>query len=91
MGGSGGGGALDEPGLPDPRDRVQFCAFNLETAAGCTYTPSAPSVPSHAGLGPWEWNIDLVIAVECIVDGGFHVRVPAYCASSDKVFERIMK
>jgi choline-sulfatase len=24
VGGSGGGGALDEPGLPDPRDRVQF-------------------------------------------------------------------
>ena len=24
MGGSGGGGELDEPGLPDPRDRVQF-------------------------------------------------------------------
>jgi arylsulfatase A-like enzyme/Tfp pilus assembly protein PilF len=24
VGGSGGGGSLDEPGLPDPRDRVQF-------------------------------------------------------------------
>ncbi|TMB55121.1 MAG: tetratricopeptide repeat protein [Chloroflexi bacterium] len=24
VGGSGGGGELDEPGLPDPRDRVQF-------------------------------------------------------------------
>jgi hypothetical protein len=24
VGGSGGGGTLDEPGLPDPRDRVQF-------------------------------------------------------------------
>ena len=73
------------------RERVQFCALNLETAAGCTYMPSAPSVPSHAGAGPWEWNVDLVIVVECAGAGGFQQRVVARCASSDKVFESLMK
>jgi len=73
------------------RDRVQFCAFNLETAAGCTYTPSAPSVPSHAGQGPWEWNVDMVVVVECSGAGGFQQRVVARCASSEKVFEGIMQ
>jgi hypothetical protein len=73
------------------RERAQFCAFNLESAAGCTYSPTAPSVPSHAGQGAWEWNVDMVVVVECAGAGGFQQRVVARCGSSDKVFERLMK
>ena len=74
------------------RERTQFCAVELETAAGCTYTPTAPSVPADARLaGEWEWSVDMVVGAECERGGGFTLRQPARCGSSAKVFGGMSK
>jgi hypothetical protein len=73
------------------RDRVQYCGFEIDTVAGCTYQPTAPSTPTDATRGPWEWSVDMVVVAECERDGGFALRVPARCGSTGKVFERIAR
>lgn len=74
------------------RERTQFCAVELETAAGCTYVPNAPSVPADARVaGEWEWSVDMVVVAECQGSTGFTVRAPARCGSSAKVYEGMLK
>lgn len=66
--------------------RTQYCAMDLETVAGCTYSPSPPSPPSDAGTGAWEWNVDVVVAATCL-QGSYQVRVSGRCGSSMKLIE----
>jgi hypothetical protein len=69
--------------------RTQYCAFEIESLAGCRYTPRPPSPPSDALSGrsaDWEWNVDMPVAAECLA-GNFQARLPARCGSSEKVFE----
>ena len=70
------------------RQSRQFCAFELDALPGCTYTPSAPSAPSDAANGAWEWSVDMLVSATCTDGAGFQARVPARCGSSAKVFER---
>ena len=66
----------------------QFCALEIDALAGCTYTPSAPSAPSDAANGPWEWSVDMLVGATCADGAAFQARLPARCGSSAKVFER---
>lgn len=70
--------------------RIQFCAFNLETVAGCRYAPRPPTPPADAvgSRTAWEWVVDMPVVAECTTDGGFQMRVSARCGSTEKVFDR---
>jgi hypothetical protein len=69
--------------------RVQFCVFELDALAGCTYVPRPPSPPSDAltGVTPvWEWSVDMAVTAECLA-GDYQARMPARCGSSNKPLE----
>lgn len=69
--------------------RVQFCVFELDALAGCTYVPRPPSPPSDAltGVTPvWEWSVDMAVSAECVA-GDYQVRMPSRCGSSNKLLE----
>jgi hypothetical protein len=72
-----------------PATRVQFCVFQLDALAGCTYVPRPPSPPSDAltGVTPvWEWSVDMAVSAECLA-GDYQARMPARCGSSNKLLE----
>lgn len=74
------------------RERTQYCLVELETAAGCAYTPTAPSPPADARVSrEWDWNVDMVVSAECDNGAAFALRAPARCGSSDKVLEGMRK
>lgn len=60
---------------------TQYCAFDLEAAAACVYSPKPPSPPSDRGES-WDWNVDMPVAVECNDGAAFQLRAPARCGSS---------
>ncbi len=71
--------------------RGQYCGFELDTLAGCTYAPRPPSPPSDAIAGrvkDWEWSVDMQVGFECRDGAAFQIRVPARCGSSPKLLER---
>jgi hypothetical protein len=71
--------------------RRQFCGFNLDTLAACTYAPRPPSPPSDVMVGrlkEWEWSIDMPVAFECRDGAAFQIRVPARCGSSEKLLQK---
>jgi hypothetical protein len=73
--------------------RVQFCVFELDALAGCTYVPRPPSPPSDAltGVTPvWEWSVDMAVTAECQA-GDYQVRMPARCGSSVQLLESAKK
>jgi hypothetical protein len=63
----------------------QFCAFDLDTAPGCTYRPYPPGYPSPAllrGAGSeWQLNVAMQVTVRCS-DLSADIRVAADCAAS---------
>jgi hypothetical protein len=71
--------------------RSQHCAFELDTFAGCTYTPRPPSPPSDAianRVKDWEWSVDMTTGIECRDGAAYQMRIPARCGSSAKLLER---
>ena len=76
-----------------PASRIQYCVFELDALAGCTYVPRPPSPPTDAltGVTPvWEWSVDMSVTGEC-VSGDYQSRMPARCGSSVKLLESAKK
>ena len=70
--------------------RTQFCTFELNSLAGCTYVLRPPRPPADALTGrtpTWEWSVDMPVAAECLA-GDYQGRVPARCGSSMPLLER---
>ena len=70
--------------------RVQFCTFDMETAAGCLYTPIPPSPPpdSLAGKGDdFRWSVELPVGIECGGGSAYMLRIAARCGSAGKLLD----
>lgn len=71
--------------------RVQYCAFSLETAPGCRYTPAPPTLPPDAlkagGAGGWEWSVELPVGIACGGGSAFTLRTPARCGAAARLME----
>jgi len=71
--------------------RRQYCGFNLDTLAACTYAPRPPSPPSDVMVGrlnQWEWSVDMPVAFECRDGAAFQIRITARCGSSEKLLQK---
>jgi hypothetical protein len=74
-----------------PAKRVQFCAFDIETAPGCLYTPSPPLPPPAALTGKgddFQWSVELPVSIECGGGSAFVLRYAARCGSAPSVLEQ---
>jgi hypothetical protein len=74
--------------------RRQYCGFELDTLAACTYVPRPPSPPSDAIAGRlenWEWSVDMPVGFECRDGAAFQIRTLARCGSSEKLLERAQR
>jgi len=71
--------------------RLQYCGFDLDTLAACTYAPRPPSPPSDVMVGrlkEWEWSVDMPVAFECRDGAAFQIRITARCGSSEKLLRK---
>lgn len=71
--------------------RSQHCGFELDTFAGCTYSPRPPSPPSDAianRVKDWEWSVDMSTGIECRDGAAYQVRITARCGSSPKLLQK---
>jgi hypothetical protein len=71
--------------------RVQYCTFQVQTAADCQYTPIPPSPPpdSVSGKGKdFRWSVDLPVNIQCGGRAAYLARVGARCGSADEPEER---
>jgi hypothetical protein len=71
--------------------RSQHCGFELDTFAGCTYSPRPPSPPSDAianRVKEWEWSVDMSTGIECMDGAAYQTRITARCGSSPKLLEK---
>jgi len=69
-----------------PLKRLQFCTFEMQTAAGCQYTPIPPSPPpaSLSGKGDdFRWSVELPVNIECSGGVTYLMRIAASCGSAD--------
>ena len=69
---------------------VQFCSLDLDTAAGCLYTPIPPEPPPASvagGAGNWQWSPDLPVRIQCANGGLYMLRTPARCGSAEKLLD----
>jgi len=65
--------------------RMQYCAFDMQTAPGCLYTPIPPSPPptTVSGRGDdFQWSIELPVGIECGGGNNYMLRVAARCGSA---------
>ena len=70
--------------------RVQFCAFDMQAAPGCRYTPRPPSPPPEAIGGSkasWEWSVELPVGIECGGGSAFLQRANARCGSAEQLLD----
>jgi hypothetical protein len=71
--------------------RSQHCGFELDTFAGCTYSPRPPSPPSDAianRVQDWEWSVDMSTGIECRDGVAYQLRIPARCGSSPNLLRK---
>ena len=64
--------------------RVQYCSFELNAEAGCTYQPSIPAYPRSAyDLKPgadWRLNRAMTVVAQC-ADTSYALQVSIDCAA----------
>jgi hypothetical protein len=74
-----------ETSMVGSKKQEQFCAFDLDTARGCTYRPYPPSYPSPALLrgaeSEWQLSVAMQLTIRCS-DVSADIRVRADCAAS---------
>jgi hypothetical protein len=65
--------------------RVQYCSFELNVEAGCSYEPQIPAYPRSAYDQPpgteWRLTRPMTVVAEC-ADTSFAVQVPIDCSAT---------
>ena len=70
--------------------RVQFCAFEIETAPGCLYAPIPPSPPPESLTGKgdeFQWSVELPVSIQCGATAAFLLRYAARCGSAASLLD----
>jgi len=73
-----------------PIKRVQFCAFEIETAPGCLYTPLPPNPPPESLTGKgdeFQWSVELPVSIQCGGAAAFMLRYAAHCGTAASLLD----